>query len=195
MNRSEIENCVAGAKNGNRDELLKIIEQYKPFIVRTTKAYRIKNYDFQDLLQIGYTALIKAVEKYKTGSNAFSTYAYTTIENALRYTARQNNRYEKEISLFAPVAAGDSRIIEYIDHIEAPVDFEEDFLYTESISEVRRAVSKLPPEEAELVNMVYYRKCSLNKYADVKGISYGSARRKKSKVLNKLGSELGSKLH
>ena len=56
-------------------------------------------------------------------------------------------------------------------------------------------MSKLLPEEAELVNMVYYGKYPLNKYADAKGLSYSRARRKKSKVLNKLGLELGNKLH
>jgi RNA polymerase sporulation-specific sigma factor len=195
VNRSEIETCVAQAKSGNREELLKIIEQYRPFIVKTTKTYRIRNYDFYDLMQIGYVALINAVSKYRTGSNSFSTYAYIAIENAYKYTARQNNRYDSEISLFSPICTTENKVLEYIDYIEALQNLEEDFLYSEKTAEIRRAISKLSPDEVELVIMVYYSKCTLYAYAEKKGISYSSALRRKKKVLEKLGMELKNKLH
>jgi DNA-directed RNA polymerase specialized sigma subunit len=76
MNHYEIETCVAGAKNGNNEDLLKVLNQYKPFIFKTASKFNIKNYDIHDLEQIGYMAIMHAVAKYKTGSCTFSSYVF-----------------------------------------------------------------------------------------------------------------------
>jgi RNA polymerase sporulation-specific sigma factor len=186
MNHSEIETCVIAAQKGNREELLKLLEQFKPFIFKTAKSFNIKNYDINDMEQIGYMALINAVSKYKTGSSTFSSYAFNTIKNAFRYTARQNFKYHGELSLNTPLNPNSNFITEFVDNIETTENVEEDVLRSEHIFEVRRAVSKLSQEEIDLVNMVYFNKCSLKSYAEKKGIGYLQAVRKKNKVLGKL---------
>jgi RNA polymerase sporulation-specific sigma factor len=50
MNHYEIEASVIRAKNGNREESLKVLEQYKPFIFKTARTYNIKNYVLYDLI-------------------------------------------------------------------------------------------------------------------------------------------------
>jgi RNA polymerase sporulation-specific sigma factor len=186
MNHHEIEACVIRAKNGNREELLKIMEQYRLFIIKTAKTYNIKNYDLYDLVQIGYVTLINAVAKYKTGSNTFSTYAFNSISNAFRYAARQNSKYGGELSLNAPLNQEVDSGTEFIDSLEAAENFEEDLLKQESIAEIRKAVSKLPEDEIELVIMVYYNGASLKTYAEKKGLSYQQAVRRKNRILGKL---------
>lgn len=186
MNHIEIEACVIRAKKGHHEELLKIMEQYKPFIFKTARQFNIKNYDLYDLVQIGYVALTNAVTKYRTGSSTFSTYAYNSIKNAFRYTARQNSRYDEELSLNTPLNSEISSATEFIDCIKSLDDLEEDILRTEKIMEIRRAVSKLPPDELELVIMVYYNGASIKTYAEKKGLTYLNAVRKKNKILEKL---------
>jgi RNA polymerase sporulation-specific sigma factor len=186
MNHSEIDICVMGAQNGNREELQKLLEQFKPFILKTAKSYNIKNYDINDMMQVGYMALISAVNKYKTGSSTFSAYAFNSIKNAFRYTARRNFKYLKDLSLNTPINSNADYITEFVETIEAQENFEEDILRSENILEVRKAVSKLSHEETELVNMVYFSKGSLKSYAEKKGIGYLQAIRKKNKVLEKL---------
>jgi RNA polymerase sporulation-specific sigma factor len=80
MNHAEIETCVIGAQKGNQEELLKLLEQFKPFIYKTAKTFNIKNYDINDMEQVAYMSLINAVNKYKTGSFTFSSYAFNTIK-------------------------------------------------------------------------------------------------------------------
>ena len=187
MNHYEIESSVIGAKNGNKDDLLKILEQYKPFIFKTAKKFNIKNYDIYDLEQIGYMAIINALAKYRTGSCTFSTYVYESIKNAFKYTARQNSKYEKEFSLNLAVDPYSTNN-EYINSIDSQENLEEDLLRDEEASEVKKAVSKLPPQEQELVLMIYYKGISLKNYAAQKGITYYKASKKKDLVLNKLGN-------
>jgi len=187
MNHYEIETCVIRAKNGNKDDLLKVLEQYKPFIFKTARKFKIKNYDIYDLEQIGYIAIINALAKYRTGSCTFSTYVYESIKNAFKYTARQNSKHEREFSLNSAVDPHSS-ITEHINYIDSLENIEEDILRSEETSEIRSALSKLPPHELELVLMVYYKGLSLKYYAEKKGMSYYQASKKKDLVLCKLGS-------
>jgi RNA polymerase sporulation-specific sigma factor len=186
MNHYEIEACVIRAKNGNREELLKILEQFKPFIFKTAKTFNIKDYDTYDLVQIAYVALINAVAKYRTDSHTFCTYAYNSIKNAFRYTARQNAKYSTELSLNTPVSSDGNLNTEFLDCIQSPENFEEHLLDAERLQEVRKAVSKLPADEMELVIMVYYSGISIKTYAEKKGLNYNQAIRKKNRILEKL---------
>lgn len=186
MNHNEIESCVIHAKKGSKDELLKLLEQYKPFIFKTAKEFKIRNYDLYDLLQIGYIALINSVTKYKTGSNTFSTYAYTAIKNAFRYTARQNSKFDDHFSLNCRVDSSESTSTEYIDCLESLENLEEDILHSEKLMEVRKAVARLPAEDMALVIMVYFNGVSLRTYAEKKGMDYQKAVRKRNRILVKL---------
>lgn len=185
MKHYEIETCVTGAKNGNKDDLLKILNQYKPFIFKTARKFNIKNYDIYDLEQIGYMAVINALAKYNAGSCTFSTYAYESIKNAFRYTARQNSKHEKNVSLNSAIDPFNMST-EYINCINSSENLEEDILNSEEALEMRRAVSNLPPQEMELILMVYYKGLSLKDYAEKKGLTYYQASKKKELVLNKL---------
>lgn len=187
MNYNEIETCAVGAKKGNQEDLLKILNQYKPFIFKTARKYNIKNYDIYDLEQIGYMAIISALAKYKTGSLTFSSYVFQSIANAFRYTARKNIKLGTEVSLNSPIDASEGNP-EYIDCIDSPDNIEDTVLSSYEASEMKNAVAKLPPQEMELVKMVYYNGVSLREYARKKGMSYYMAAKKKDMVLCKLGS-------
>lgn len=186
MNHYEIEDCVLRAKNGNKEELLKILEQYKAFIYKVARAFNIKNHEIYDLVQIGYVALINAVAKYRTGSNSFSTYAYRSIENALKYTARQNSKYTNDLSLNMNVDSEDKDSVEFIDCIAADIDVNADTIRFSDREEVKRAVSNLPEDDIELVTLVYYNSIPLKTYAEKKGITYVQALRKRNQIFEKL---------
>jgi len=187
VNHYEIEACVIGAKKGNEEDLLKVLKQYKPFIFKTDRKFNIRNYDIYDLEQIGYMAIINAISKYRTGSCTFSSYVYESIKNAFKYTARQNSKHEKALSLNSVVDPY-GKANEYINCIDSLENLEQDILKAEEALEVKKAVSKLPPQEMELVMMVYYKGLSLKNYAEKKGMTYYEASKKKDYVLFKLGN-------
>lgn len=186
MNHFEIEASVIRAKNGNKEELLKVMEQYKPFIIKTASGYSIKGFDMYDMVQIGYVTLINAVAKYRVGSNTFSTYAFNSIKNAFRYTARQNLKKAGELSLNAPLEGSFEHGTEFIDFLEDPGNLEEEIIKREELLKLRKAVSRLPMDEMELIIMVCYTGASLKTYAEKKGLEYQQAVRKKNRILDKL---------
>jgi RNA polymerase sigma factor (sigma-70 family) len=167
--------------------LLRLLKQYRPFIFKTARKFNIKSYDINDLEQIGYMAIINALAKYRTGSCTFSTYTYESIKNAFKYTSRQNSKHERELSYDAPVDPLNISI-KYTDCISSPENLEETVVNSQEVSEIKKAVSKLPPQEMELILSVYYKGVSLKDYAAKKGITYNQASRKKDFILTKLGS-------
>lgn len=186
MNYNEIEACVIKAKHGDREALLKIIEQFRPFIFKTAHSYNIKSYDTYDLAQAGYIALVNAVSKYKIGSHTFSSYAFNAIKNAFRYAARQNLKCNRDFSLNAPINEADMIDTEFIDCIEGDENVEEDILNLEEIQDLRKALTKLTEEELELIIMVYYGGVSLKLYAEKKNLKYLQVIRRKNMILEKL---------
>jgi RNA polymerase sporulation-specific sigma factor len=141
MNHYEIEACVTRAKKGNHEELIKTLEQYRPFIIKT---------------------------------------------------ARQNSKADTELSLNTTLNSEEDGGSEFMDFIESPENLEENLLEAFRYRELRKAVSKLPADEMELVIMVYYSGASIKTYAEKKGLSYQQAVRKKNRVLQKSGKQLGS---
>lgn len=190
MNYNEIESSVIRAKTGNTEDLLKLIEQFKPFIFKTAKEYNIKGFDIYDLSQIGYITLINAVEKYKIGSHTFSSYAYSAITNAFKYAARNNKKAAEEFSLNVQVPNNECPGTEYIDIIDSLENIEEDIIGIENNRELRKAIAALPEEELEFVIMVYYCNVTVKTYAEKKGMSYNNAIRFKNKILEKLKKEV-----
>ena len=183
MTYTEIEASIIGAKSGNRQDMMKILEQYRPFIYKEAQQYKIISYDLNDLVQICYMALIKSITNYRTGSNTFSTYAYITIKNALRYTARQNRKHQYNYSINSLVNSFDNTRIEYVDCIEADEKVDDRILESERAVEINKALSNLPSDEADLVKTVFYKKNSLKSYAQENGLGYLQAVRKKKRIL------------
>jgi RNA polymerase sporulation-specific sigma factor len=195
MNYHEIEACVTRAKSGNKEELLKILEQYKAYIFKTARTFNIKNHEIYDLVQIGNVALINAIDKYRTGSNSFSTYAYRSIENAFKYTARQNSKYSNDLSLNVAVHPEDKDSVELIDCLAADIDMNSHTIRLSDKEEVKRAVSRLPKDDIELIHLVYYKSVPLKTYAEKKGITYVQALRKRDQILEKLSRYIKKQLN
>lgn len=187
MNHNEIEACAIRAKKGSKEDLLKVIEQFKPFIYKTANGFNIKNCDINDLVQIGCIAVIKAVLKYKIGSHTFSSYAYNAVKNELKYTARANAKAGKDLSINTPVDGAGENDMEYVDCLEGAENIEEDVLKDESYRELRQALGRLSEDERELVRMVYFRNMTLKAYAEMKGMGYQEAFWRKRRVLERLG--------
>lgn len=54
------------------DAILKdIIDKFVPIILKEAAKYKIKRYDYEDLVQHGYLSTIKAVNMYKGNRDSF----------------------------------------------------------------------------------------------------------------------------
>ena len=188
MNYEEIEDHVKFAKSGNSESLTKLLLQFKPFIFKIAKNFKINNFDEYDLVQIGYIALINAVDKYDVSRHSFSSYVYSTIKNAMKYTARENRKHQNTLSINASIDGNCPN--DFTEFLQSNENLEIDYLKHERILNIQKMVSDLEPDEFELIFFVYYNNFSLTDYAAKKKISYSKIVRKKNFILSKLGSML-----
>lgn len=191
MNYEEIESHVKLAKQGNSESLTKLLFKFKPFIFKTAKSFNIKNYDEYDLVQIGYIALINAVDKYDTTKHSFSSYVYATIKNVMKYTARSNTKHQLTLSINASIDGQSS--IDFTELLKSNENIENDYLKHERISELQKIISALEPDEFELIFLVYYNNFSLTDYAAKKKLPYSQIVRKKNAILEKIKVQLLAK--
>ncbi|AOR25020.1 sigma-70 family RNA polymerase sigma factor [Clostridium taeniosporum] len=189
MNFKEIENLVIEAKKGDDEALLKLMIQFKPFIFKTAKSFNIKNYDTFDLVQIGYIALINAVDKYKNGSNSFCSYVYASIKNCMRCTARNNKKHKNTLSINAPIKECNS-MNDFTELFESNINLEDDFIKKEKALEVQSIISKLDPKDLELIFLVYYNGFSFKEYALKKGLNYFQVIKRKNAIFKYIKNEL-----
>ncbi|WP_163195550.1 sigma-70 family RNA polymerase sigma factor [Clostridium thermarum] len=188
MDHYEIEAAVIRAKNGDQAELLKLMEHYKPFIIKTARRFYIKNYDLHDLIQIGYIAVMNAVAKYKIGSNTFTKYATKAIKNYIVHTLVNNSKYKDELSLNNSLMQEENVVEEFIDYVEGGEEPEKVLVAKEEMCSLRKAIGDLPEDEKSLIINVYYKRIPLTTYAVKNGLTYKQARRRKDKALRRLNS-------
>jgi RNA polymerase sigma-B factor len=102
-------------ERGDRRAVERVFEMYGRLLNHIVRRYSSSSGEpYEDLLQVGYVGLVKAVNGYKTDSSAkFSSYAYSMIDGELRHHFRDTalvRRPRWARSLYARVAEATSRL-------------------------------------------------------------------------------------
>lgn len=88
--------------NNFQEELVVDNDRLVHYLVRRIKANDTRNYEYDDLVQIGRIGLIKAAKTYN-GSFKFVTYAARCINNELLMFIRKGNRNIECVSMDTPI--------------------------------------------------------------------------------------------
>jgi RNA polymerase sigma factor (sigma-70 family) len=188
FNMSELNDLVIKAKNGDKYALEEIIEMLSPVIYKICSCYFIKNYEIEDLIQIGRMSVVKSIEKYNSNSKAsFKTYAASAIENNLKYLLRSEYKRNYEISSNITVEDG----ITLADCFQDEFNIEEDYCRKESYSTLYKYLNKLEPIYRDILYWVYIDGGKIKDYADRENISIEACRKRKSRALKKLREIMG----
>lgn len=84
---------ILKAKNGNESALDKIMELYKPLVVKIARKYFLINSSFDDLIQEGMWGLFKAYRSFDVNSGvSFKNYATLIINRQIQTAIKTNNR-------------------------------------------------------------------------------------------------------
>lgn len=88
-------------KEQDDDDYGIMYEKYKPLIYKVANKYqklcKSFGYEFEDLMQVGYLALYKALASYRFDSSMFYTYVCHVIENSIIDVVRRNTTYRKQV--------------------------------------------------------------------------------------------------
>ena len=102
-------------ENGDRGAMERICATHKGLLNGIVRRYASSSEEpYEDLLQVGYLGLIKAVNGYKTDSKAkFSSYAYLKIDGELRHHFRDTALLKKPRwarSLYSKISEASTRL-------------------------------------------------------------------------------------
>jgi RNA polymerase sigma-B factor len=102
-------------KKGERRAIERILAMHSKLLKSIVRRYAdFSGEPYEDLLQVGYIGLIKAVDSYKTDSETkFSSYAYARIDGELRHHFRDNGLVKKPRwarSLYSKISEATARL-------------------------------------------------------------------------------------
>lgn len=181
MNK-DIELLVKKSKEGHLESKEELLNRFKPYIIKKAREIYIKNYDIDDLIQIGNLSIIKAIDKYNLDKGNFVSYVTFSISNNFNYEIRKMSKTRYDSSLNKVIDDN----LEIIDIVAWEENIEENFIRKEKLNNVRIALNKLNEGERNLIYNIYFADIKLKEYASKEGIKYGSALKRKTKILNKL---------
>lgn len=174
---------VKNAKAKDEAAMNEIIKKFTPFILKMVGNIYIKGYDRNDLIQMGYLTIIKAVENYKLSSNAsFVAYVTSAIRNNYFYEIRKVSKGNFDDSYEKLVEEG-----EYFNTGNREDSIEETLLRKEQKEKLKKLLKTLPKEQLELLSFSYGGgHGALKEYSRIKGIKYVTMQKRRKKLLELL---------
>lgn len=179
------------AKNYNDSAILFLIDKYTPLIKKYSFSYHLKNYDSDDLIQIGNIAVINAINKFDLNKdeNYIDAFIITCIKNDFRKLSRKHIKYESESSL--NIAVDEDYDIQSL--IADDFNLEAHIINHMEMNLLNSIVNNLTADEFELIKAAYLTPdCTLFKYCKENNLKYHNKRRQLIALLPKLKSLLDS---
>lgn len=173
------------AKDADEPSIIFLLNKYNPLIKKYSYSYHLKNYDIEDLIQIGNIAIIKAIDKYdlSNGENYIDAYIINSIKNSYRHLARGQIKYQNESSL--NIKVDENYDIE--DLLLSNFDLEGYVINNIERNSLKDLLKTLSPSEYELIKAAYLiPNCTLFKYCNENNLNYPKKRRQLISLLSKL---------
>lgn len=164
-------------REGDNRALQKIIDTFIPLILKEASKYKIKCYDYEDLVQHGYLSVIKSSNMYKGEDKNFKFYCIKAIKQNYKALLKGEIKHHREIP-------EDKDIYPY------EFTLEDEILAYEKTKEVYKALDSLTKEERNIMEGFYFKDKTIESIAKENNKSYNNIRYQKDKVIRKLQNSL-----
>lgn len=153
MEKIKIEQLVANAKKGNFDDMMLIINAYRPLVLKQVKKYSfLMNSD--DIISHCNLSIVLAINKYKLEKKCFSTYVRNAIENNLKNEFRGKSYYETPTD-FTTLIASDLNCME------------DDIVKKILTEQLQKAIDQLSSYEKRLIDFRFFKDYPLRQIAEI----------------------------
>ncbi|WP_409070055.1 sigma-70 family RNA polymerase sigma factor (plasmid) [Clostridium sp. FAM 1755] len=160
-------------RSGEYTILKEIIDKFVPIILKEASKYKIKCYDYEDLVQHGYLSVIKAVNMYKGNGDSFKYYCIKAIKQNYRALLKGEIKHHREIP-------------EENDIYPYKFTLEDEILAYEKTKEIYKALDSLNKDERSIIEGFYFKNKTIENIANENNKSYNNIRYEKDKIIKKL---------
>jgi RNA polymerase sporulation-specific sigma factor len=183
-----LDQMIINAKAGDKEAMEEIIEKFNPLVIKMAASTYIAGYDFDDLKQIGYLSIMRAVKMIDMNrSTNFDSYIYQAVKRNFYYEIRRKVRDQYVTSLNKPGEEGG----ELGDVLSCSFDMEEDYVKRDELKRLIDTIDSLGDEERELIlYLLKFHKGGLTRYSKDKSISYTTCINKRKSIFTKIKNRL-----
>lgn len=160
------------AKDGDKAAMEEILTEYRPLVLSSARNVYINGYEREDLIQIGYLSVMKAIKSFDPSSDSFSSYVKNSVKNNFYYLIRGKARLNYEGALE--------------DDILSEENLEETVINCNQADRLKEALQKLSDEDKMLIDFLFFKGYTLNKCAAILDSSKSTISRRKDKILGYL---------
>ena len=188
-----VDRMRTGSVEEAREARERLIEHNLRLVAHIVKKYQNVDEDLDDLLSIGSSGLIKAVNTFDAGKGRFATYACRCIDNELLMMLRSRKKREREVSLYEPIGqdkeGNEIRLLDIMEHSQTDVveRMELDNNVRNMLALLERVLTK---RERDIIIHRYglygEREMTQNEIGEYLGISRSYVSRIEKKALDKL---------
>jgi len=147
-----------------------VLKQFEPMIHACIRKLRIyKNHD--SFLQVGRIGLWKAWQRYDSSKGDFAPFAYRSIYGSL---LDELKKASNEVNILPEK----DEVLEFLLNKTVESAFDSEKLLT--------AISHLNEVEKQLIQLLFFERCSLDHVANHYGITKAGVKKKRERVLHKL---------
>lgn len=184
----KIEELVRMAKSGDKQSMESLMKAFENYIYKSAMNIYVSGYEQEDLMQLGYMTIMKAVEKYDIERTNFVNYVTLAITNnfkcLIRNKAKENAVGSVDIDLGDGFTLGD--ILK-----DEKVNIEEDYTNSELKKSIEEAIDGLPFKLREIIKYVYLEeRGTFKEYAIEMNINYNTVIKRKNLAYEKLKKAL-----
>lgn len=184
----KIEELVRMAKSGDKQSMESLMKAFENYIYKSAMNIYVSGYEQEDLMQLGYMTIMKAVEKYDIERTNFVNYVTLAITNnfkcLIRNKAKENAVGSVDIDLGDGFTLGD--ILK-----DEKVNIEEDYTNSELKKSIEEAINGLPFKLREIIKYVYLEeRGTFKEYAIEMNINYNTVIKRKNLAYEKLKKAL-----
>jgi RNA polymerase sigma factor (sigma-70 family) len=92
LNHNTVEELISVyQKQGHPEILEEIIDRNRKLLYKIANMYKNSQHNKDDILQMAYTGLLVAINRFKKGNNKFSTFAFYCIKGEILHNLRDTN--------------------------------------------------------------------------------------------------------
>lgn len=185
IDKDKLEILEKMAQSGDENAQEEMLRMFEGYIYTIASGYYIKDYDMDDLIQLGRMSVYKAMKLYDfdSASRGFMYYAMNAVKKNFMNEFRKCGKYNYEMSLNEKNKESE---MEYIDAIKDDINIEDDYEKKIMKNKLTKAVKALPGIEKDIIIWKFYFGRSLKEYAALHNMNYSCVRYHEKAALKKL---------
>lgn len=181
----ELYEMLQKAKKGDIGSKEWILRELNPLIISSIRKYYYKTYEFDDLLQEGRVVVLDCIQSYDEGRG---TYFLGYVKTMLKYYYLDKHKAKLTLSLNEKISEDEDELIDIL--VSEDEGVLEMLVRIEENKQLENALQTLTERQREIILKFYYEGLSIDKIAEILGVTYRTIVNTKTVALKKLRKEL-----